>query len=181
MPRGTLFLIVGPSGAGKDSLIQGAQSALAGEAAYVFARRAITRAVDPSREDHEELSPADFAARAKEGGFMASWRAYDTDYGLSSDYAADLTAGRHVVANVSRQAVGDLAAHHRPVCVIQVTAPPDVLEARLAARADGQKSARLSRAVMLPDHISVKHLLNAGTLEKGLGRLVTLLTTHGSA
>lgn len=161
--------------------MQGAEGALAGDPDYVFARRAITRAVDPKREDHEDLSPADFAARAKKGGFMASWRAYDTDYGLSSDYADDLAAGRHVIANVSRQAVGDLAAHYRPVCVVQVTAPPDVLEARLAARDDGQASARLSRAVMLPDHISVKHLLNAGTLEKGIDRLVTLLTTYSRA
>jgi len=178
MPRGTLFLIVGPSGAGKDSLIQGAENTLADDDTFVFARRIITRRVDPAREHHEELSPDAFAARVKANGFMASWRAYDTDYGISSDYAEDLAVGRHVIANVSRAAVGDLAAHYRPVCVVQVTAPPDVLETRLAARGDGQASARLSRAVLLPDHISVKHLLNAGTLEKGIDRLVTLLATQ---
>jgi thymidine phosphorylase len=182
MARGTLFLIVGPSGAGKDSLIHGAREALVVNEDYVFARRTITRPVDPTRENHEELSGNDFARRAKAGGFMASWNAYKTDYGISSDYAADLDAGRHVVANVSREAVGNLAAHYRPVCVIQVTAPPAMLEQRLTARGDAKAAAqRLSRAVVLPDQISVNHLLNAGSLEKGVGRLVTLLATLSKA
>jgi phosphonate metabolism protein PhnN/1,5-bisphosphokinase (PRPP-forming) len=182
MARGTLFLIVGPSGAGKDALIAGAREALAANEDFVFARRTITRPVDPAREIHEAILAEEFAKRAKAGGFMASWNAYQTDYGIASDYAADLEAGRHVVANVSREAVGDLAAHYRPVCVIQITAPQAVLEQRLAARADAKSAAkRLSRAVVLPDHISVNHLLNAGSLEKGIGRLVTLLTTLSKA
>jgi thymidine phosphorylase len=177
MARGTLFLIVGPSGAGKDSLIHGAREALAANEDFVFAGRTITRPIDPAREIHEEISGKDFARRAKAGGFMASWTVYKTNYGISSDYAADLEAGRHVVANVSREAVGDLVAHFRSVCVIQVTAPPAMLEQRLAARGDAKAAAqRLSRAVVLPDQISVNHLLNAGSLEKGIGRLVTLLT-----
>ena len=182
MARGTLFLIVGPSGAGKDSLIQGARGALAASPDYVFARRTITRPLDPVREEHEPCSAADFARRARAGGFMASWNAYGTDYGISAEYAADLEAGRHVVANVSREAVGDLAAHYRPVCVIQITAPPAILEQRLAARGDDSDAARrLARAVVLPDNISVRHLLNAGSLEKGIDRLVSLLTALSGA
>jgi phosphonate metabolism protein PhnN/1,5-bisphosphokinase (PRPP-forming) len=178
MARGTLFLIVGASGAGKDSLIHGAREALAANEDYLFARRTITRPIDPAREIHEELSGKEFARRAKAGDFMASWNAYKTDYGISSDYAADLKAGQHVVANVSRETVGNLAAHYRPVCVIQITAPPALLEQRLRARGDAKAAAeRLSRAVVLPDHISVNHLLNAGSLEKGVNRLVTFLTT----
>ncbi len=177
MPRGTLFLVVGPSGAGKDRLIHGAREALADNGSYVFARRTITRAADPEREDHDSLTPKEFAAARKKGAFMATWNAYDTDYGVPVEYAKELEAGRHVIANVSREAVGDIAAHFRPVCVIQVTAPPALLEQRLAERAGKKEAAeRLSRTARLPDHISVNHLLNAGPVEKGVDRLVRLLT-----
>ncbi len=182
MPRGTLFLIVGPSGAGKDSLLRGAQETLAGDDDYVFARRVITRETDPEREDHDSLTKKEFAQAAKKKAFMAAWNAYDTDYGIPVGYAKELEQGRHVVANVSREAVGEIAAHYRPVCVIQVTAPADILEKRLAARGDEKDAARrLSRTARLPDHISVVHLLNAGSPEKGVDRMVRLLTIHAVA
>jgi thymidine phosphorylase len=178
MARGTFFLIVGPSGAGKDSLIQGAEAALADNNHYVFAKRVITRESDPDRESHEPVTAAEFAKRQKAKAFMLAWQVYDTDYGIPAPYNDDLDAGHHVVANVSRGVVGEAVAHFRPACVIQITAPPPVLESRLNARDDiSNLEERLARTVMLPDGISVNHLLNTKDVETGVGRLVGLLET----
>lgn len=178
MGRGTLFLMVGPSGAGKDTLIQAAAKTLSGDASYIIARRAITRPLDADREDHEPVSTEEFHARAERGGFMLSWHVYDTSYGIPISYEDELAAGRHVIANVSRTVVGPGVAEFPPARVIQVTAPREVLEARLRARADpATAAARLARAVVLPKGIPVTHLLNVGDVDRGAARLVHLLTT----
>ena len=74
MGRGTLYLVVGPSGAGKDSLMRGARARLegAGEACFVFARRVVTRPAGDSTEDYEPATGAGFTERADAGGFLLS-------------------------------------------------------------------------------------------------------------
>ena len=124
----------------------------------------------------------DFAKRQKAKAFMLAWRVYDTDYGIVAPYNDDLNVGRHVVANVSRGAVGGAVAHFRPASVIQITAPPPILEYRLNARDDIKNlEERLARTVMLPDGISVNHLLNTKDVETGVGRLVGMLETLAKA
>jgi phosphonate metabolism protein PhnN/1,5-bisphosphokinase (PRPP-forming) len=177
MKRGTLFLVVGPSGAGKDSLLRGARAALAENESFLFARRVITRPAAGEREDYESLSADEFLKRAQRGGFMLSWRVYDTDYGIPAAYNNELGTGRHVVANVSREVVAAAVSYFAPARVIQVTAPREVLQQRLAARADpATAAARLARAVVLPHGVPVTHLLNIGDLDIGTRRLVRLLT-----
>jgi ribose 1,5-bisphosphokinase len=109
---------------------------------------------------------------------MLSWSVYDTLYGIPLSYEDDLANGKHVIANVSRTVVGLAVADFAPARVIQITAPREVLEARLQARADpATAAARLARAVVLPDGIPVTHLLNAGEISNGADRLVQLITT----
>jgi phosphonate metabolism protein PhnN/1,5-bisphosphokinase (PRPP-forming) len=177
MTRGTLFLMVGPSGAGKDSLIKAAAKTLAGNSSYVIAKRAITRPADSDREDHEPVSVDEFRGRVARDEFMLSWNVYDTHYGIPLSYEDDLNAGRHVIANVSRTVVRPGVTNFAPSRVIQLTAPRAVLEARLRARADpAMAAARLARAVVLPEGIPVTHLLNVGDLGTGAARLVQILT-----
>ena len=110
MARGTLFLVVGPSGAGKDTLIAGARAALEPGGVYVFPRRAITRPPEGAGgEDHEAVSPEGFAEREAEDGFFATWRAHGLAYGLPGCISATLESGRHVVVNVSRAILADVA------------------------------------------------------------------------
>jgi phosphonate metabolism protein PhnN/1,5-bisphosphokinase (PRPP-forming) len=181
-PRGTLFLVVGPSGAGKDSLLRAAQGDLADNPNYLFARRTITRPLDSDREDHEPVSSEEFLKRAERGQFMLSWRVYDTDYGISVAYEDELAAGRNVIANVSRTVVAAGFGYFSPTCVIQVTAPREVLVSRLQKRADpATAAARLARAVVLPAGVPVTHLLNAGDIATGTARLVRLLTKDQEA
>ncbi|MCY4190996.1 MAG: hypothetical protein OXD42_06705 [Rhodospirillaceae bacterium] len=102
---GRLFLVVGPSGVGKDSILNGAREALADDARFVFARRFITRDATVGGEDHQPISDAEFSAIEESGGFLFSWRAHGLSYGLPASLRDDLDAGRHVVANVSRAAL----------------------------------------------------------------------------
>jgi len=137
--QGTFFLIVGPSGAGKDSVIQGARDLLADDDRFVFAQRTITRPAAAGGEDHIESTEADFAATEAAGGFCLSWQAHGLRYGIDRSCEADIAAQSCVVANVSRSVI-DIARERFPrVRIINVTAPSHILAERLAAR--GRESA----------------------------------------
>ena len=180
MARGTLFLVVGPSGAGKDTLIAGARAALEPGGRYVFPRRAITRPAGAGGEDHEALSREAFAKRRAEGGFFAIWHAHGLEYGLPARIETTLESGRHVIANVSRAILADLAERVSPMAVIEVTAPPELRASRLADRAREDKTdaaRRLAReGAPLPDGVAVRRVVNDGTPEEGIERFVAALT-----
>jgi ribose 1,5-bisphosphokinase len=177
--RGTLILVVGPSGAGKDTLIAGAKAAMAVDARFVFARRAITRPAAAGGEDHEPIDRAMFAARRAAGEFLLAWQAHRLGYGIPASLAAALDAGRHVVANVSRGVVAEAARHYSPVAAIEVTAPPAVRAARLAARGregGDDVAARLARPrASLPDGMKVTVVANEGAVAQGVAQFVAAL------
>jgi ribulose-bisphosphate carboxylase large chain len=167
---GTLVLVVGPSGAGKDTLLDAARRRLAGDARIRFARRVITRPAEAGGEEHEAVSDAEFASRR----FALAWDAHGLHYGIPEQAAADVRAGRVVVANVSRTVIAQAAARF-PVQVIEVTAAPATLAARLGAR--GRESAadiaaRLARQVPVPPGVPVLRVANDGAVEDGVRRFV---------
>lgn len=146
---GILVLVVGPSGVGKDSLIDGARAALAGDPDVVFVRRVITRPADAGGEDHQAVTPDEFERRRAAGGFALYWFAHGLAYGLPVTLEDDIAAGRTVVANASRAVVDQARRRFPRVGTIHVTAPADRLAQRLLARgredADGI-ARRLARA-----------------------------------
>ena len=133
-----LILIVGPSGAGKDTLLNGARAVLeAGRDGEVrFVRRVVTRPSGGGEEEHESVTEDAFLTMQEEGAFALSWRAHGLHYGIPADISADLARGRLVIANVSRAVVAE-AARRFQVAVIEISAPADVLARRLAARGPG--------------------------------------------
>jgi ribose 1,5-bisphosphokinase len=149
---GRLVLVVGPSGAGKDTLIRGArESCLQDQArnpSIVFPRRVVTR--PPSQaEDNDTISDEGFAQAVADGAFALWWDAHGHRYGISSSIDGDIRAGRAVVCNVSRAIVREARQRYADVAVVLVTAPDDVLAARLADRnraSDGDIAARVKRA-----------------------------------
>ena len=131
---GTFFAVVGPSGAGKDTLMSKAETALRHDARYVFAKRYITRPEEAGGEDHHAVSRDEFQKKANEGAFALSWSAHGLCYGVPAD-VIDLTAsGSHVVCNLSRGALPETASLFAHLTVLHVTAPADVLAQRLAGR-----------------------------------------------
>ena len=169
--------VVGPSGAGKDTLMAAARALLADTPDLRFVRRCITRPADPGGEDHEPLSPTGFLARRQSGGFALWWEAHGLLYGIPRDIEADLAAGRAVVANLSRTVLADAAARY-PLLVLEITAPAAVLAARLAARGREDAAtvaARLARAAPLPANLDVRRVVNDGTVAAGAAAVATVL------
>ncbi|HTW26052.1 MAG TPA: phosphonate metabolism protein/1,5-bisphosphokinase (PRPP-forming) PhnN [Acetobacteraceae bacterium] len=179
-----LVLIVGPTGAGKDTLLKAARRVLGSDRRFRFVQRTITRPPDPKGEEYESVDEKTFVARREAGVFALAWRRNGCHYGIPADIGIDVAQGRIAVANVSRTLVGDAALAY-PVRVIEVTAPPDLLARRLAAqgRLDAVGAAsRLARAVRLPDGLLSETIVNDGTIEQGTRRLVAaLLRAAGQA
>lgn len=176
---GRLVLVVGPSGVGKDTLIDGARAALASDPSVVFARREITRPADAGGEPHLAVDDATFKARRAAGGYLLDWEAHGLGYGLPAALADELAAGRTVVANVSR-AVLDVAHSRFPqIRVVSISASAATVARRLAARgredAAGIK-ARLARAdLYAAQGDDVVEVRNDGALSEGIAALVTAI------
>jgi phosphonate metabolism protein PhnN/1,5-bisphosphokinase (PRPP-forming) len=171
-----LVLVVGPSGAGKDTVIAGARGALANDRRFCFSRRTVTRDPDPF-EDHHCVLPGDFARAKRQGAFLLSWSAHGLSYGIPSAVTHDLTLGRVVVCNVSRTVIAAARAQCQNVRVVLVSAPPAILAARLAAR--GREAAigeRLDRTVDAFDAGAADlHLENSSTIATAVARFVDYL------
>lgn len=172
-----LVAVVGPSGAGKDTLMTGARARLEGDARFLFVRRAITRPED-GHEAHEVLTRAEFLAARDAGAFAMSWEAHGLLYGIPRAIEAAMERGRVVVANLSRGVLADAAARH-PLRVLEITAAPEMRAARLAARGreDEMDAAnRVARVMTLPPGLPVTTVLNHGTVEEGVAAVLAMLT-----
>ncbi len=174
------FLMVGPSGAGKDTLIDGARRALAGDPRWVFTTRVITRPADAGGEHHLAMSEAGFSAAEGAGEFLITWSAHGFRYGLPKALAADIGAGRHVIANGSRATIAQLARRVPRLTVVVVSAPSDALKDRIAGRAreSGDTVAtRLGRRVdlVLPEDVGRVNVVNDGTVDEGVARFVAAI------
>jgi phosphonate metabolism protein PhnN/1,5-bisphosphokinase (PRPP-forming) len=173
-----LVAVVGPSGAGKDTLMDAARARLAGDARFVFARRVITRAADAGGEVHEPETEAGFARRLAAGGFALHWRAHGLLYGIPRGIEADLAAKRVVIANLSRGVLAEAAARYR-LRVLLITAPVTLRAARLAARGRedaADVAARLAREAPLPEGLDVATAMNDATPAEGAARVLAELS-----
>ncbi len=139
---GVLVLVVGPSGAGKDSLIAGAQEKLTGDRRFVFPRRVVTRQAT-AHEDHDTLSAEQFAAELGRHSFALHWQAHGLSYGLRRETCDQVAVGRFVVCNVSRAVVSSARERFGAVAAVYVDAQPELRAARIAAR--GRDTATGSR------------------------------------
>src|SRR5262249_34921393 len=120
---GRLVLVVGPSGAGKDTLIDLARARLQDAGSVVFPRRVVTRAAAGEPHDTMDVETFDNAARA--GVFALTWDAHDLRYGIPAEIDGHIRAGRTVVCNVSRAIVAQARERYAEVRVVLVTAPAD--------------------------------------------------------
>lgn len=176
---GRLVLVVGPSGVGKDSILDAARLRLKDRRDVVFVQRVITRPADSGGEDHRAVSEADFQLMKQAGDFALHWSAHGLSYGLPRGLEDDLAAGRTVIANVSRAILDEARRHYGRVGIRVILARPDTLRRRLVAR--GRETAadieeRLRRAAAFQVHgPDVTEIWNDGALDDAVAAFVASL------
>ena len=174
---GRLVLVVGPSGAGKDTLLGLARAACADDVNVAFPRRVITREASAS-EENEEVSVGTFQEALTRGDYAMHWEAHGHRYALSRAIDDEIRAGRTVVANVSRTVVGAMRRAYAGVVVVSITAPPNVLAERVAMRArssDGMVENRLRRTVADASAVPDVTIVNVGSAEYHARQLVRVI------
>lgn len=176
MTQGRLIAVVGPSGVGKDSVMRGIHDVMPD---IHLVRRVITRVPDLGGEDYDAVSVSEFQDMAANGAFAVHWGAHGLYYGIPQNVRYQLNKGTHCLANFSRKALLAGADAFPGLLVLNITAPPETLAQRLAARgreAEEDIAARLAQAAKpLPTGLDVIHLCNDGPLAQTVARAVTLL------
>lgn len=130
---GAVALVVGPSGAGKDTLLRLVRARLSGDSRFFFPQRVVTRPADAS-EDHATLFRQDFEERIERGGFALHWEAHGHRYGIPAEADTAVRAGRTVAFNASRQVIPAARRRYAAAAAILLDVPVEVRAARLATR-----------------------------------------------
>ncbi|WP_312527095.1 phosphonate metabolism protein/1,5-bisphosphokinase (PRPP-forming) PhnN [Paracoccus sp. (in: a-proteobacteria)] len=177
MSAGLAIAVVGPSGAGKDTLMSAAAQA---EPKLYPVRRIITRDADAGGEDFEPVTQGEFLRRKAAGDFALSWGAHGLFYAIPN-HARDLAAsGTDVMMNLSRGALAEASVIFPRLLVLYIQARPEILAARLAAR--GRETAqdiaaRIERASKWADGLPlpVTTIDNSDGLEPALNQFLTAI------
>lgn len=173
---GTFVAVVGSSGVGKDTVMAYARAHMGDE--LVLVRRVVTRNADGGSEDHDTMSPEQFAAAESEGRFALAWEAHGLRYGLPITLEDDLRDGRVVLANLSRSVIPQVMLRYPTAIVVEVTADREVIARRLAGRGrenDNEIRRRMDRRVSVRLPPSTVRIDNSGPREIAGDRLVALL------
>lgn len=175
-----LLVIVGPSGAGKDSVISAWLQRQPEATRPHRARRTITRPAD-LHEAHESIGAAAFATAREAGAFALHWHAHGLDYGIRHGELAALAEGGWVVMNGSREHLAQLRAVAPRARVVEIDAPAALRQRRLHDRsredADG-RAARLLRQTRLA--VADLRIVNDGPLEQAVAALEVWWTALAS-
>ncbi|GLK89423.1 phosphonate metabolism protein/1,5-bisphosphokinase (PRPP-forming) PhnN [Pseudomonas turukhanskensis] len=178
---GTLIYLIGPSGSGKDSLLQAARPALEAQGCHIV-RRVITRSAEAVGEEAEAVSPEQFDRMEAVGAFAMSWRANGLAYGIPVQINDWLAAGHDVLVNGSRAYLPEARRRYPNMLAILLMVDPAVLRQRLLAR--GRESvaeidARLARNGQFQpegDEDQSLHLLdNSSHFERTVAELLDLI------
>lgn len=145
--RGVLFVVTGPSGVGKSTLIHGARAVVPD---LEFSVSATTRAPRPGETDgvdYHFLDAATFEQKVQERAFLEHARVYDRSYGtLRGPVEAALADGRSILLDIDMLGHRQVRASGLDAVHILLL-PPDLLtlEARLRARGTDDDSVIASR------------------------------------
>ena len=131
---GFIFLLVGNSGSGKDSIISGVMSKYPSSLKKLYSpKRYITR--PPSEfEDNISLTQEEFKNMRKKGSFVLEWHIYGLNYGISVEIEEWLKNGHPVIINVSRLIVEKAKRKYKNIKVIFIEVPLNITIQRIKDR-----------------------------------------------
>jgi guanylate kinase len=181
-----VFVITGPSGVGKGTLIRGLMERLGGQAQLQLSVSATTRAARPGERDGVEyhfLSRDEFDSRVAAEDFVEHADYAGRSYGtLRSELEDRVRAGVPVVLEIEVQGARQVRAA-MPEAVQVFIAPPslDALRARLIGRGtdDQQEVERRLRVAEqeLAAQPEFAHVVVNDRLEDALAQLVEIVET----
>ena len=160
---GQLVYLMGPSGSGKDSLLQ--QLAQRAGSRVRLMKRYITRSAESEGEDAFSVSPEAFDAMQARGEFAMSWLANGLAYGIPTTLDTLLAQGQTVLVNGSRAYCEKAVQRYPSLLVVLVQVDPQLLMQRLLVRGretPEEIAARLARNTLL-DTAFIDQLKTQGT------------------
>jgi ribose 1,5-bisphosphokinase len=132
--QGTLFLITGNSGSGKDSIIAGVINKYPSGLLKIHApKRYITREASEF-EKNIVITPEIFKEMKEQGKFALSWQIYDLNYAIPIEIENFLEKGHPVIINVSRNIVKQAKEIYKKVKVIFIEVPLEITLQRIKDR-----------------------------------------------
>ncbi|GAA0783833.1 ribose 1,5-bisphosphokinase [Marinobacterium sediminicola] len=182
-----VFYLMGPSGSGKDSLINGLRARFGGQSPILFAHRYITRCWRSGGENHFELTEEEFDQRLKCGLFALHWEANDCRYGIGREVENWLDSGFSVLVNGSRGHLQEAQALFGEALVpVLVSVDSEQLRQRLLLRGRedlAQIEQRLERNRRFESALEgqAQVLDNSGDIEQAIESFAELLYQYSGA
>ncbi|MDX1737671.1 MAG: phosphonate metabolism protein/1,5-bisphosphokinase (PRPP-forming) PhnN [Alphaproteobacteria bacterium] len=181
---GKLFLVVGPSGSGKDSILNYAKDFFSSSGNVVFPLRCITRDATEGDEVHVTISDDEFEAKIKAGQFTFAWHAHGLKYGIPREIEYALAAGKNVVINVSRSVLAEARNRFKNLTVISISVNKAELRKRLQLRGR-ETQADIERRLQRAEEFSVVgddviRIENSGSLALSCESFIHIISPNRS-